>query len=94
MCYFLSQLAHFAVSADLCVEKVLKRVMVPRAVLLIVHVKGLDGGLELLPAECEGEELFFCFVFVSTCCAVLVVINGKTFLGEMGFNRIQAKHRL
>lgn len=38
-------------------RKVLNGMVVPRAALLITHVKGLEGDLELVPRESEGEEL-------------------------------------
>lgn len=37
-------------------RKVLNGMVVPRAALLITHVKGLEGGLELVPKESEWEE--------------------------------------
>lgn len=38
-------------------RKVLNGRVVPRAALLITHVKGLEGDLELVPKQSEGEEL-------------------------------------
>lgn len=38
-------------------RKVLNGMIVPRAALLITHVKGLEGDLELVPKESEREEL-------------------------------------
>lgn len=53
----ISQLVKFAVSSDLCIEWASNRMVVPRAALLITHVKGLEGDMELVPREREREEL-------------------------------------
>lgn len=59
-------------------RKVLNGIMVPRAALLITHVKGLEGDLELVPRKSDLRN------FLLNClCAVTVMINSKTWLGAI-----------
>lgn len=64
---FIFQLVKFAVSSDLCIEWALNGIVVPRAALLITHVKGLEGDLELVPKERERMR----GTFLSAACALL-----------------------
>lgn len=59
-------------------RKVLNGIIVPRAALLITHVKGLEGDLELVPKESEWRNFL-----VNSLCAVTLMINTKTWLGAI-----------
>lgn len=59
-------------------RKVLNGIIVPRAALLITHVKGLEGNLELVPKESEWRNFL-----VNSLCVVTVMINTKTWLGAI-----------
>ena len=77
----ISQLVKFAVSSDLCIEWASNRMVVPRAALLITHVKGLEGDMELVPRERERERENERNFLVSSLRAVTVMINTKTWSG-------------
>lgn len=59
-------------------RKVLHGIIVPRLALLITRVKGLEGGLELVPKASEWRKLL-----VNSLCAVTAMINTKTWLGAI-----------